>query len=1026
MKKSKRTKKALSLSLCAMMVISMCQLPTYALEGEEPEQAVVDETSNETTEEAVIEDEKETTVSDQTEETVEKEAETAEEPAEPSVIYPDGVTVEADENSLTGYTAHFVYDITKDGRIDSTKEIKSVEALTSLRMMSKGSGGDEITDHSIWEYVNGDYPVCINPTKGDYCMNYPLTLDEQSGKHVLDLPIVSGPHNYRYVVTYADDTTATVDDPANPGPCRANEANSNHATGDVTWSVVYGKWDPIKQSESPNYDYTTPYDGKKGQVFYVEYEGLLSADQDLGIYLPANYDANRAEPYKVIYALHGGGGNETYWMALGQAGNIMDHIIAENPEQEAIIVSLDSNGFRNNDQFTEDLKTKVIPYMEANYNVSKEQDDRAICGLSNGGCITVYMAFHQPELFRYFGDFSSSGKFQGLTYKEGYEYRESKLHTEEGLQEFYENIEIPEALKEDVIYTILGNYDIPLEINNWYGKDSYETFRDWAVEYLPEDCFIDAGLVLGSHDIYTWTQCLYYFAKDIVWTKEAPVEETYPDGVTVEADENSRTGYTAHFVYDPVNNNGIEIPEGETITGVRVTGSFRLISNPEEVSLSEGSDHSLYEYENGDFVANVHPHTRESGQSGIWGAEWPFDMTYNVRTGKYELDVPMVSGAHYYYMTITLSNGTTIQIDDPANPSPCRDNEANSDSATGDITHSVVYGKWDAEKQSKSPNLDYMTPYEGANKGTLEYVSYKGTINDHQDIGVYLPAGYDANREEPYKVIYLSHGAGGNETYWFSQPQAVNVMDHVIAENSEQEAIIVGMDNTLYGWNYEEIGKNVVNNIIPYIEAHYNVSTDPEDRAFAGFSMGAMTTTYMAFHHADAFGYFGILSGCNIGNATFKEGFEYDGSRLRGEGAAAYLQEVYENIEASEDTLNSLIFTMAGNVDTAVFANGFGYYGAYETIRDWCAEYMPEGNFIDGGLVPGSHDIYTWGQCLYNFAKDVVWTKDVNPDTPDTPDTPNHSVNTGDRSNLSFYVATTCVAVLAAGCILVSKRRKHS
>lgn len=100
-----------------------------------------------------------------------------------------------------------------------------------------------------------------------------------------------------------------------------------------------------------------------------------------------------------------------------------------------------------------------------------------------------------------------------------------------------------------------------------------------------------------------------------VETAEEPAEPSviYPDGVTVEADENSRTGYTAHFVYDPVNNNGIEIPEGETITGVRVTGSFRLISNPEEVSLSEGSDHSLYEYENGDFVANVHPHTRESG-----------------------------------------------------------------------------------------------------------------------------------------------------------------------------------------------------------------------------------------------------------------------------------------------------------------------------------------------------------------------------------------------------------------------------
>ena len=249
---------------------------------------------------------------------------------------------------------------------------------------------------------------------------------------------------------------------------------------------------------------------------------------------------------------------------------------------------------------------------------------------------------------------------------------------------------------------------------------------------------------------------------------------------------------------------------------------------------------------------------------------------------------------------------------------------------------------------------------------------------DDQDLGIYLPANYDPDRAEPYRVIYLSHGAGGNETYWFSQPQATNAMDHLIAENPDQEAIVVGMDNTLFGWNYGRIADNVINYIIPYMEANYNVSTNPNDRAFAGFSMGAMTTTYMAFHHADSFGYFGIFSGCNIGNATFKDGFVYSSSGFNRDGAA-YLEEVYANIEPSEDLLNSVVFTMAGDSDTALFANGFGYYGAYETIRDWCELAMPEENFVDGGLVHGSHDIYTWGQCVYTFAKDICWTKEDNP-----------------------------------------------
>ena len=480
---------------------------------------------------------------------------------------------------------------------------------------------------------------------------------------------------------------------------------------------------------------------------------------------------------------------------------------------------------------------------------------------------------------------------------------------------------------------------------------------------------------------------------------------TYKEGVTVVADENSKSGYTAHFVYnlkaDLANKDGSPrsqllepIPEDAEIVGVNLVGSFRLHSSYE---VGEDRGHSLLDYQPGDFAANVHPTT--------WSGEWTFENLEQDASGNYTISVPMISGAHYYYYQINYKlpgedQVRTVSVDDPKNVSPCRANEANSDSETGDITHSIVYGKY-SEKQGSTPNLDYMTPYEGSNKGTVQYVEYKGTRSEHQDLEVYLPAGYDANRETPYRVIYLSHGAGGNDTYWMNQPQGENVMDHMIAENPDQEAIVVSMDNTLYSWDYYQIGENVTKYIIPYMEANYNVSKEAKDRAFAGFSMGSMTTTYMAFHHADKFGYFGIFSGCNIGNATFKEGFQYDASKLRGENGEAYLQEVYENIEPSQDLLNSVIYTQAGNYDTAVHANGFGLYGAYETIRDWGAKYMPSENFIDGGFVYGSHDIYTWAQCLYNFAKDVVWSKEDTPDTPDQPTTPDQPENPSDTEKPS-------------------------
>lgn len=328
-----------------------------------------------------------------------------------------------------------------------------------------------------------------------------------------------------------------------------------------------------------------------------------------------------------------------------------------------------------------------------------------------------------------------------------------------------------------------------------------------------------------------------------------------------------------------------------------------------------------------------------------------------------------------------------------------------------------------------------MTPYTGADKGQVVYDEYQGTLADDQDIGIYLPAGYDPDREEPYRVIYLSHGAGGNETYWFCQPQATNIMDHLIAENPDQEAIIVGLDNTLYRWDYPAIADNVINYVIPYMEEHYNVSTDPDDRAFAGFSMGSMVTTYMAFHHADEFGYFGIFSGTNMENVVYEAGFEYDEDRF--DSDEAYRQEAYDAAFFSEDLLNSVVFTQAGNYDTAVLANGWHPSMAYEMIRDVCQQHM-EANFIDDGFVYGSHDIYTWAQCLYNFANDICWSEieevkvpvkdDDKPVVPTEPTTPEikdpTNTQTGDDINLIPFMLMSSAALLGIATALYQKKKQ--
>ena len=56
--------------------------------------------------------------------------------------------------------------------------------------------------------------------------------------------------------------------------------------------------------------------------------------------------------------------------------------------------------------------------------------------------------------------------------------------------------------------------------------------------------------------------------------------------------------------------------------------------------------------------------------------------------------------------------------------------------------------------------------------------------------GVYLPNGYDADREEAYPLLVLFHGGGGYDGSWFSNGLA-NILDNMIAEGRMEPTIVV-------------------------------------------------------------------------------------------------------------------------------------------------------------------------------------------------------------------------------------------
>ena len=451
----------------------------------------------------------------------------------------------------------------------------------------------------------------------------------------------------------------------------------------------------------------------------------------------------------------------------------------------------------------------------------------------------------------------------------------------------------------------------------------------------PMQWIVSAGVVKGNGSgavdpgsKATRVQIAQIFTQFVKHLEAVDAAGKYEAGATVEKDENSPSGYTVHFVYKS---------DEKNIASVSVSGPFNYIDPAKDVKAA-GNTYTPYEYKAGMYPSNFSP------SSGLWG--YSEAMGYDPATGTYSTSFPITSGSFAYSYVIAYNDGTESKtIDDPASPSPAK--LSNSKTPTGDLTHSIVYGQFDEVKQAGSPNLDYVRPVEDTAKaGKLEYLEYDGSETDtHNDakqvVGVYLPAGYDENRAEPYKVIYTSHGGGGNETDWFAMGNVNNIMD-----NLGLDYVVVTMDNSYYTWDYPTIEDNVLNHIIPFIEENYNVSKDAADRAFNGLSMGSATTLHMFFDHPDKFAFFGAYSA-------------FDPTAWKDDVEGIDKPTLYFNVGTCDFASPKLIEEGERKDELMKFVNSL----------------KAMDNVIDGGDIPGAHDWFEWSQSFHYFASEVCWAE---------------------------------------------------
>lgn len=208
-------------------------------------------------------------------------------------------------------------------------------------------------------------------------------------------PIQPGAYRYNFNVD-----GVPVIDPRNPA---TSESNEN------TWSLFY----------VPGADFMDTKRVPHGAVAAVVYYSTsLKRFRRAHVYTPAGYESGGGK-YPIFYLLHGAFDCDDSWSTVGRAGFILDNLIAAGKAKPMVIVMPDGHtgpfhfGMQlEMEDFLQDFRNDLQPYVEQTYRVYADRQHRAIAGLSMGGAQTLDIAIPHLDEFAYIGVFSS-GIFEG-------------------------------------------------------------------------------------------------------------------------------------------------------------------------------------------------------------------------------------------------------------------------------------------------------------------------------------------------------------------------------------------------------------------------------------------------------------------------------------------------------------------------------------------------------------------------------------------------------------------------------------
>ena len=243
--------------------------------------------------------------------------------------------------------------------------------------------------------------------------------------------------------------------------------------------------------------------------------------------------------------------------------------------------------------------------------------------------------------------------------------------------------------------------------------------------------------------------------------------------------------------------------------------------------------------------------------------------------------------------------------------------------------------------------------------GKIDSISYfSKTVDTIRRTLIYTPPGY--SKKNKYPVLYLLHGIGGDEKEWLNGGNPQVILDNLYAQGKIEPMIVVmpngrAMKNDRATGNimapdkvqaFANFEKDLLDDLIPFIEKKYSVFTDREHRAIAGLSMGGGQSLNFGLGNLDKFAWIGGFSSAPNTKTP---------------------QELVPNAEAAREKIK-LLFISCGASD--------GLISFSKRTHDYLQQNnVPHIYFIE----PGGHDFKVWKNGLYMFSQLIF--KPVNPST---------------------------------------------